>query len=346
MPVAAKRVQVSSDNATYYTLPGNTGQLSLDGNAVDDTVFGQLYKSEQTTLINAQITAPAFYKGLAGYNAKLYKPGTSTALTTEPMTLVSGKTYEITNAAKRVINRTFSPINVFDNAVNANAEVLNFDYLFGRVTFKASYTVIGPVTITGQYYPMVQLAKANSFSLTQSADAVDTTDFETAQGNSGYRTFQAGLKTVNLETKGFYDVTNAFKAALEARTVLIIEVNPDGTGKSIARGFFIPMSDQLAGNVGALEEETVKWNLNVPSDDLMLAPFNWIHNATTLSTAVQKALAAWLAGDLVWVSYLPDGLVGFKTQAVVTNASLASSVEGINTFSFQFQMTGSFVAAP
>ena len=190
MPVAAKRLQVSSDNATYYTLPGNTGQLSLDGNAVDDTVFGQLYKSEQTTLINAQITAPAFYKGLAGYNAKLYKPGTSTALTTEPMTLVSGKTYEITNAAKRVINRTFSPINVFDNAVNANAEVLNFDYLFGRVTFKASYTVIGPVTITGQYYPMVQLAKANSFSLTQSADAVDTTDFETAQGNSGYRTFK------------------------------------------------------------------------------------------------------------------------------------------------------------
>ncbi|KKK99371.1 hypothetical protein LCGC14_2633420, partial [marine sediment metagenome] len=72
---------------------------------------------------------------------------------------------------------------------------------------------------------------------------VDETDFETAQGNNGYRTVTPGLRTVALELGGIYDVASGLRALLRARTELILEVNPDGNSKSIGRGFFKPSAE-------------------------------------------------------------------------------------------------------
>lgn len=346
MTVANKRIRVSSDDVTFYTLPGNTASLTQDGAVVDDTVFGQAYKSEQPTLINSSITSPAFYKGFAGYVADLKQvSGSSTTFTDEATTLLSGKDYQINNTAKRIWDRTATFV-VKDGAVDHTADVEAYDYLFGVVRFKSTYTVTGAVTVSAKYFATSTIAKGNNFTLTMTAEATETTDFETAQANGGIRTFQQGLKTVNLEIKGFYDVTNAFYTELTNRSEVIVEINPEGNSASIARGFFRMTQDNLTGNVGAIEEENIKFNLTVPSDDFMLWPFRWRHVATTLSTAVQKVIDAWQDGTSIKVQYLPDGTTGKKFTSYMTSISLAGGVDGMNVFSCTFQNSGAGVAVP
>lgn len=78
----AKVVQVSDDNgSTWYTLPGNGGEFSKESSSIDDTVFGQDYKSSEVGLIGWTVSAQAFYKGFAGYSADIKKAGSNTAFT-------------------------------------------------------------------------------------------------------------------------------------------------------------------------------------------------------------------------------------------------------------------------
>lgn len=336
--MGAKTISVSTDDVTYYTLPGNSGELSNEAGTLDDTIFGQIYKSSQTGIINWSVKANGLYKGFAGYVAKIKKNGSTTAFTDEAMSLVSGKTYKITDATKNVWDRS-ATITVDDNAVDATANVESIDFLFGQVTFAAAYTPTGPITVSGSYFPMTQVAKAQEFTLTQTTDAIDTTDFETAQGNEGHRTFDYGLRTVSLDLTGVYASSNGYRASLEARDELMIEINPDGNSKSVARGFFKPISQDQSGNVGALEKETNKFELSVPDSPANLSgPFEWQHASdTTLNTAIQKALTQWTAGSLIYVKYLSDGVAGIKGQGVITDLTLKGGIEAMNEFTVNIQ---------
>jgi hypothetical protein len=270
------------------------------------------------------------------------KPGTPTAFTTLPATLVSGKTYQLNDATKRIWDRT-ATTNVFDNAVNQNANVESIDWLFGKVTFKAGYTVTGAVTVTGMYLPTLALGKTLSHTLTQTAGAVRTTDYPTAQANGGNNTFKPGLRQVNLETGMVHAAADAWATALLARSEMIIEVNPDGIAKSVARGFFRLMSDRQSGNNAELEEEGLNFQLNVPLTEPIATqvPFSWAHAADTpMPRAIRECLTAFLNETLVWVKYLPDGIAGFKGQAVVTNISLAGGLESANAFTIALQGSG------
>lgn len=343
MTVAAKRIRVSDDSgSTLYTLPGNTGNIQRDGGTVDDTIFGQNFKSMQTTLIDAKITSNALYRGFAGYLATIKKSGSSTATTGEATTQIgSSKSYQITNPVKQIFDRTVVPL-VKDAGVDHTPDVLSYDYLFGIVTFKSAYTPGGAITVDYHYLPTAAMAKANSFTLTQTADATETSDYVTMQANNGHKTYQQGLKTCAFEVKGFYDVSNGFESLLDGRAELIVEICPDGNSKAIARGFFKPTSDQNDGNVGAIETYDVKFTLTVPDDPLMVLPFSWAFNAGgTLNIGVQKAITAWINGTNLLVQYLPDGTTGFSAAAcVVTEISLAGAVDGINIFSTTFQISG------
>jgi len=302
----AKIVQLSDDaGATYHTLPGKSGTLNLEAGAVDDTIFGADFSSEEIGLINWSVDAQAFYKGFAGFVAKIKQQGTTTAMTGETMSLVSGKTYKIDAVAKEIFDRS-ATFTVFDGVTDVTAQVKSFNYLFGTITFLASYTVLGAVTIDGSFFPTVTLGKANSFSMTQTADTIETSDFATVQANGGHRTFIQGLKSVSMDLTSFYDVTAGFRAALVARNELLIEIDPAGTGASVARGFFKTSGESQAGDVGALEEETTNFTLNVPEGAEI--PFGWEHTGTTtLSQAVVIALTAWLSGGIIDINYLHDG---------------------------------------
>lgn len=349
--MAAKRVRLSADNgSTWFTLPGNAGELSNEAGSLDDTIFGQNYKSSQPGLIGWSINANGFYKGFAGYVVKIMQQtGSAVVMTAEATTLVSGKTYQITNAARRIVDIATALV-VLDSAVAVSAaNIESIDYLFGMVTFVSSYTPSGAITMTGAYFATTQLAGSRTFTLTQTADPIDNTTIPSAQASSGHRTHQQGLKTVALEIGGVYALSNGFRAALAARSRLIVEVNPDGNSKSIARGYFRYMQQGQSGNVGALEEETITMELAVPDEqDLLYAPFKWRHTSdTTLNQAVRIMLDAWETGASIDVQYLPDGTTGLRANdAIVSEATLTGGLEAMNTFAGVFMCNSAPTAVP
>ncbi len=345
--MAAKALQISDDaGSNWYTLPGPGASFNSEGEAIDDTILGASFKSAITGLLNWTMEGSAIFKGYAGYLCDISKHGTSTTFTTEACTLVSGKTYKITDGTKNIWDRT-ATLNVFDNGVNHNADVIDIDYLFGRVTFAAGYTVTGPVTVTGKYYPRVQLAKGQSFTLTQTADMIDKTDFGTAQANGGRRVFQPGLREVGLEVQGFFDATSDFLSLLEGRNEFIIEIDPIGDQLSMARGFFRLMNQGRSGDVGALEQETLRFSLNVPVQTKLTNFFKWnLESNTVMPTAVQKIVTAWQNETSLSARYLPQGstgqspLDGAAGTVYMSDISLASGLSAVNRFNATMQGSG------
>jgi hypothetical protein len=353
--MAAKTIEVSTDDVTYLVLPGSTGGMDPTAEGIDDTIFGQTFQSQEAGLIGWTISAQALFKGYAGYNATIKKHGTSTSMTTEAMTLVSGKTYQIDAAAKQIWDRA-TAITVFDNAVDHTADVASIDWLFGKVTFDSAYTVTGPVTITGNYFPTVALALANSFTLTQTAEAIDTSNLASAAANGGHFTFDPGLRTVTAELTGTFDATGAFRTELKSRTEFVVEIDPVGQGESLCRGFFRLVGAATDGDVGALEEETLNFALNVPiasatNNFAVDLPFGWFHStspASEIPAAVKLLLDNWESETKIFGRYLPQGatgqspLDGAKGQVVITDVTLNGGVSEMNEFAATLQGDGAY----
>jgi hypothetical protein len=346
--MGAKKIQISPDaGTTWYTFPGDKGEFHNDATAINDTVLGQTYKSSQTGMLQWTVQTNGYYKGFAGYVATVKKSGTPTAFTGEAMTLVSGKTYKIGNAVKNVWNRLVTPT-FTDNAVAViPADILSIDYLFGTVTFTSGHTVTGPILATGSYLPTTAIASANGFTLTQTADTVNKTDFTTAQSNGGYMVYDYGLRTVSLALKGFYNVSNGFLAAVQGRAEVVVEISPDGAGNAVARGFMKPMTSDQAGNVGELETQDVTYQLAVPDQQDVISPFTWsFASSSTLNNALKQSLLAWSSQVTTNVNYLEDGATGHKGTAVVTEATLTGGLDVMNEFALKFQGSGAPLAFP
>jgi hypothetical protein len=343
--MASKVLSVSSDNTTFYTIPGSTAGFDTTGATASDTIFGQTYSSTQPTINSWTITGNSYYKGYAGYVCTIKKSGTSTAMTGEAMTLVSGKTYQISAATKEIWDRTATFV-VYDGGVDHTADVASIDYLYGKVTFASAYTVTGAVTVDGSYLPTSTYGKASDFTLTQTATTINTTDLDTAQANNGYDTFIPGLRTVSLGLNGFFNTSNGFKTLLDGRTEIVIEINPDGAGNSMCRGFFKADKTGQSGAVGAAETETANFMLSVPySATSTITAFSWAHaSGTTLPQGIRTVMDAWEGETLVYVKYLPDGTTGWTGQAVVTDVSLKSGLTAMSEFTANFQGSGAYTA--
>jgi hypothetical protein len=342
--MAAKIVSVSADDVTYYTLPGNQGDLQRQSHALEDTIFGQTFKSMSPGLITWQVASNAFYKGFPGYVCTLKKSGTSTAMTAEGTTLISGG-YRINTAGRRLLDRSVQ-VNVFDGGVNKNAFVDSVDFLNGIIYFLSTYTVTGAVTVTGNYLPLVTLGKFTSFTLTQSTSVIKDTNIPDAQTNGGYDTFRVGgIRDVQIQLPTIFAAADAWDTALTTRGEYVIELNPDGISSSVARGFFKLFDDKQSGNVGALEDENLQFNLFVPlSTGTQLAvksPFVWTHaTGGPIPNALKLLLDAWLYETPVYVKYLYDGSNGWKGTAIVSNVSMTGGLEAVTQFSAQLQGSG------
>lgn len=348
--MATKAIRIAPYSTTnWVTLPGNTGELTRERDSLDDTVFGKSYMSKIPDIAKWNINAQAFYKGFAGYKAVIKKTsGSATAMTDEATTNVSGKIYRITASAKRLMDPATAVV-VEDGGTPVDAEdILRIDYLDGTVEFQSGYTVGGSVTITGAYLTATQICTMNQFTLTQTADAVDKTNMCNVQTNGGFREYEVGLKTVSLDLSGFFDATPDFHSALIAADTVLIDISPNGapSAGSFCRGIFKPVSDSQSGKVGALEEESVKYELYVPDIDLMEAPFKWYHVSSTLNTAVRTLLDAWQDGDLVEVQYLYDGTNGWSGEGVPTDVSLKGGIGNLNEFTANIQGSGGLTDVP
>ena len=348
--MAAKKIQISNDGgSTYNDLPGSQGSFNVAGEPIDDTILGQTYSSSEIGLLGWGISSDGIWKGFAGYVAKLLKIGSATVADGESFTLVSGKIYAIDDSTREIWDRSDTVV-VYDGVTDVTAEVEFIDYLFGRITFKSTYTIIGAITADVSFYAMSAIGKANSYTMTMSAEEIDESDFATVQSNSGYRIFKPGLRTVGVELGGIFDATEALAADVQARTELIIEVDPAGDGSSIARGFFKAADTGQSGSVGGLEEESVNFALTVPDETagpIVETPFNWRHTNTTMNQALQDVITSWL-GELNTydVRYLPQGAIGQtpndgkEGNIMLTDISLSGGLDSMNVFNIEMKGTG------
>lgn len=352
--MGAKAIQISNDGGTIWnTLPGSEGNFNADGEAIEDTILGQIFASAETGLTMWGISSNAIWKGYPGYQAKLLSAGTPTTMTDEAMGLVSGLTYQVTDTARRIIDRSATVV-IEDNSVAvAAADIESVDYLFGKVTFVAGYSVTGPITMTADYMTTAVVGCTQSYTLTMTADMIDETCFSDAQANNGRKIFRSGLKTVALELTGVYYPTGDYKTQLINRNEFIIEIDPTGTGNSLARGFFKLATEGHGGAVGALEEETLNFNLYVPDETVnpyVEFPFAWQHTGSTnLNQAVRDLLDSWEQGLNTYdVRYLPQGtptqtpLDGVSGDFVAADISLSGSLDSMNVFQAELQGTGAF----
>jgi len=342
----SKVIRVSDDSGSnYYSLPGPDGSFQANGDQLDDSILGQTFASGLTGLIDWSIVGSAYYKGFAGYNAVMKKSGTATATTGEAMSVVTGKTYRIDDSAKEVWSTTATLTVYDDGSPVSTANIESIDYLFGMVTFDSGYTIVGSITVDATYYPMSTFGCARDFTLTQSVNAFDTSCYPVVQSNGGYRTHEAGLRTVNLELNGIFQASDAWQTALAAREAIVIEVNADGNGKSTARGWFRQTSSNQEGQVGDNEMESVSFVLSVSDPDIV--PFSWDHASdTTLSYAVQVVLNSFESQVDILAQYLYDGTNGYGGTVVVSECSLASSIDDMNSFSVTLMGDGAFTAVP
>lgn len=345
----AKELYIKENGgSTYYMLPGSSGEFSVEAETIEDTIFGQTFNSNESGLITWTLNGNAVYKGQAGYTTTIKKQGTTTATTGEAMSVESGQIYKVDAATKEIWDRS-ATITVYDGTSDVTSEVEWYDYLFGRVKFDDTYTVVGAITADFSYFPTSALGKSNSFSLTMTADTIDTSDFGTVQGNSGYRTYDPGLRTVSIDLSGIYDSTAALKDEVTGRNELIIEVDLGAYGKSVARGFFKALTQSQSGDVGALEEESVTFELTVPyaADGSIYRPFGWYHATdTTLSQAIQIALTEFENETKPDLKYLYDGTNGWEGTVVLTDVSLETGLDSLNSFTINGQGTGAFTAVP
>lgn len=163
----------------------------------------------------------------AGYASHFYKEGTPTGTTGEALGLVSGKTYRITDRAKRLLDPTVA-ITVYDNAAPVSAaNIESIDLLFGKVTFDAGYSIVGAITMDATYIPLSLVAVAKSFGLSTDAGLVENTTFVgSADPAYGYKTRQATIGDYSLTFSLWDDETAEFEANVSAGDRLVFVIGP------------------------------------------------------------------------------------------------------------------------
>ena len=169
---------------------------------------------------------------VAGYNTTVYVGGTATGMTAEAMTGSGAGPYQVTDTAKRVLDPA-DTFTFYDNGVAINSgDILSVDYLQGKVTFTGSKT--GPITVTGDYLPLLAWASCRALDLNFVADMLDTSVF-----GSQYKTSIQGMKEISGSAEILEALTTdldsgggsrSWAAVFAAGTQVVLSIIPGGSG--------------------------------------------------------------------------------------------------------------------
>lgn len=115
---------------------------------------------------------------ITGANGTLYRKTTAAAqsMTTEATTDLGSNRYQITNGLKRYVDKT-QTVSVYDNGV-LQTSGYTFEYTGGIVEFDSPPTE--PVTISGYYWTIQEVAQFYEWSLDLGADLEDITSFDSS----------------------------------------------------------------------------------------------------------------------------------------------------------------------
>lgn len=112
----------------------------------------------------------------AAWQAQVKVSGAPVVATGEATTSLGGGQYQVTNAAKRILDPSAAVV-VKDAGTPVGATLWSVDRLFGVVTF-SGYTPSGAVTVDASYVPVGAVGECTGVSISAKADLVDVSVLE------------------------------------------------------------------------------------------------------------------------------------------------------------------------
>ena len=197
--------------------------------------------------------------GTAAYTTLIRSGGQSVGFLDEAMTQDANdpKVWQITDATRQVLDRDI-PVVVEDNGNPLLAADFSIDYLFGIVTLVNNPA--GAVTVSGSYIPMTEVVGASQHTINLTGDILDDSNYKESRGTHN-RTKKYGMTDCNITLERFYDLQKTFKTHLSNRDVVMVEVQPAGLSE-VLRGWFVVESGNSAGDLSALETESLSFQLD------------------------------------------------------------------------------------
>ena len=187
---------------------------------------------------------------LQGYNALVKTQSSAIAFTDEATTTSDNKTYQITNATKRVFDYTTNLIVKNDASIVTG---YSFNKIAGTVTFPTA--TVRTITLTGAYVALTTVAEATEYSFEGTLDLGDSTVFQTDS-----RTFLPINQSATASLSRFYNVDGFFLGMLFDKTVKVIEFYADGGGDPFRIYAFVS-SDSVSASIDELIKETVSFQM-------------------------------------------------------------------------------------
>lgn len=183
---------------------------------------------------------------IAAYKGKLSITGTTTATTGEACAVVSGKTYQITNAAKRVLDPAVARTWKDNGSGVSAANILSEDLLFGTVTFIPGYTPTTPITVDCNYLPRIAVAAVKQVKLSYKLNSKPNTPIN----GTGDQTIVGTTRSLSMTATLYDDLRTdldsgtggeqSFATLLIAATPKLFEYDFKGDGTRVLRAWMIP----------------------------------------------------------------------------------------------------------
>jgi hypothetical protein len=193
-----------------------------------------------------------------GVDTSILVSGAGLALTDEATSLITGTTYQVTNATKRLLDPD-AAITVKDGGVTIDPDDYTLDRLFGRVVLAGAPG--GAVTVSGTYLPVAAVATATSFGISRKATNVETTPLG-APGAAVQR--QQVLKDVSGSIGRFDEADDLFVDALIAGGAVCVQLNVSGSPHR--RMWALVMTSDIDGEADGLLEEGIEWEGTTDAD--------------------------------------------------------------------------------
>jgi len=220
----------------------------------------------------------------AGYQAKVYICGASTAITDEACSQVgSTKTYKITNADHRILDQSVAIVVKDGGTAVAAADLQEVRPLFGEVELAASYTPSGVITVDGAFLPLCQVPGAFDVKLSRKNTLADATKY--LEGDAQKRR-QVTLQEAQIDLKGHgtgfedydsdTDDVQSVDGLVSAGTPTLLHLDPSGEGTRAFRSWMVPESNDIGIPLADLCTYSTSWQSTQRSpNNYTRAGFGW-----------------------------------------------------------------------
>jgi hypothetical protein len=203
-----------------------------------------------------------------GHYAVLYVSGAAAALSNPEATTGSTYTWQITNAAKRVLDPTYavteSKTQTYTRSKTPAAGQFTVNRLTGTITYGSSQSA--DVGVSGKYLPMSALLYAKDFTLNVKPKVVDTTAL--CSDVAPYQSKATTIRDINGTIGTFFTpdaaatfdpaITEYFMGSIMNNSTFALKFYMSANYELLA--WVKVDTDAIKANVGNLMEETVSFS--------------------------------------------------------------------------------------